>query len=88
MRYGFILKAPFDLYFLDDDNKKLSNIILDSNNLLLKWLPLDTGRLVSSSGEFTLSSCCIGPRFYFKDFEMLKNLDPSLRPAKTIQKLI
>ena len=42
----------------------------------------------SISGEFTLSSCCVGPRFYFKDFEMLKNLDPSLRPAKTIQKLI
>ena len=40
------------------------------------------------SGEFTLSSCCVSPRFYFKDFEMLKNLDPSLRPAKTIQKLI
>ncbi len=39
MRYGFILKTPFDLYFLDDDNKKLSNIILDLNKLLLNdWL--------------------------------------------------
>ena len=42
----------------------------------------------SISGEFTLSNCCVGPRFYFKDFEMLRNIDPSLRPAKAIQELI
>ena len=41
----------------------------------------------SISGEFTLSSFFVGPRFYFKDFEMLRNLDPSLRRAKAIQKL-
>ena len=42
----------------------------------------------SSCSEFKLSSCCFGPGFYFKDFEMLRNLDPSLRRAKAIQKLI
>ena len=32
----------------------------------------------NNSGEFKLSSCCIGNGFSFKDFEMLRNLDPSL----------
>ena len=38
-----------------------------------------------SSGEFTLVSCCVGPGFDFMDFEMLRNIDPSLRPNKALK---
>ena len=38
-----------------------------------------------SRGEFTLISCCVGPGFDFKDFKMLGNIDPSVRPPKAIQ---
>ncbi len=87
MRYGFIFKPPFDLYFLDNDNKKLSNIILDSNNTI-KIITSEYWKAASRSEEFIPSSCCFGPGFYFNDFKMLRNLDPSLRRAKAIQKLI
>ena len=42
----------------------------------------------SSTGEFILTSCCVCSGFEFKDFEMPRNIDPSLRPVKAIKELI
>ena len=78
---------PLNLYFLDDNNKKLRNIRLDSNNPI-EMIPSGYWQAASSSGEFTLTSCCVGPGFDFEDFEMLRNIDPSLRPVNAIKELI
>ena len=83
----YLRGAPLNLYFLDDDNKKLRNIRLDSNNPIER-IPSGYLQAASSSEEFTLTSCPVGTGFDFKDFEMLRNIDPSLRPAKAIQELI
>ena len=82
----YLQGAPLNLYFLDD-KKALKNIRLDSKNPI-EMIPSGYWQAAKSSGEFTLASCCVGPGFDFKDFEMLRNLDPSLRPPKAIQELI
>ena len=60
----------FNLWCLDDDNKLIRNLILDSNN------PIEMSpgywQAAKSTGEFTLVSC-VGPGFDFKDFELLRN---------------
>ena len=83
----YLQGAPLNLYFLDDNNKELRKIRLDSNNPI-EMIPSGYWQAASSSGEFTLTSCCVGPGFEFKDFEMLRNIDPSLRPLKAIKELI
>ena len=83
----YLQGAPLNLYFLDNTNKKLKNIRLDSNNPI-EIIPSGYWQAARSSGEFTLTSCCVGPGFDFKDFEMLRNIDPSLRPEEAIQELI
>ena len=83
----YLKGAPLNLYFLDEDNKKLRNLRLDSNNPI-EMIPSGYWQAASSSGEFSLTSCCVGPGFEFKDFEMLRNIDPSLRPLKAIKELI
>ena len=83
----YLQGAPLSLYFLDDDNKELRNIRLDSNNPI-KMIPSGYWQAARSIGELTLTICCVGPGFDFKDFEMLRNVDPSLRPTKAIKELI
>ena len=83
----YLRGAPLSLYILDDNNKELRNIILDSNNPI-KMIHSGYWQAASSTGEFTLTSCCVGPGFDFKDFEMLRNIDLSLRPTKAIKELI
>ena len=51
-------------------------------------IPSGYWQAASSVGEFTLSSCCVGPGFDFRDFEMLRKIDPSLSPANAIEELI
>ncbi len=83
----YLQGAPLNLYLLDDNNKELKNIRLDSNNPI-EMIPSGYWQAACTTGEFTLTSCCVGPGFDFKDFEMLKNIDPSLRPAKAFPELI
>ena len=83
----YLRGAPLSLYFLDGNNKELRTIRLDSNNPI-EMIPSGYWHAASSTGEFTFTSCCVGPGFDFKDFEMLRNIDPSVRPAKAIQELI
>ncbi len=83
----YLQGAPLNLYFLGDNNKELRNIRLDSNNTI-EMIPSGYWKAASTNGEFTLTSYCVGPGFDFKDFEMLRNIDPSLRPAKAITELI
>ena len=83
----YLQGAPLNLYFLDDNNKELRNIRLDSNNPI-KSIPSGYWQAAISTGEFTLTSCCVGPGFEFKDFEMPRNIDPYLRPSKAIKELI
>jgi len=78
---------PLNLWCLDDGNKELRKLRIDSNNPI-EMIPSGYWQAATSSGEFTLVSCCVGPGFDFSDFEMLRNLDPSLRPTKALKELI
>ena len=79
--------APLDLWCLDDGNKELRKLRIDANNPI-EIIPSGYWQAATTSGAFTLASCCVGPGFNFSDFEMLRNLDPSLRPTKALKELI
>ena len=83
----YLKGAPLNLWCLDDGNHELIKIKLDFNNPI-EMIPSGYWQAAKSSGAFTLASCCVGPGFDFSDFEMLRNLDPSLRPTKALKKLI
>ena len=51
-------------------------------------IPSGYWQAAKSTGEFTLVSCCVAPGFDFKDFEMLRDINLSLRPSKAINELI
>ena len=78
---------PLILWCLDNDNRKLRKLILDSNNPV-EMIPSGYWQAAKSTGEFTLVSCCVGPGFNFRDFEMLKNINQTLRPDKAIHDLM
>ena len=78
---------PLNLWCLDDGNKKIRKIRIDSNNPI-EMIPSGYWQAAKSCGEFTLASCCVGPGFDFSDFEMLRNIEPLLRPTKALQELI
>ena len=79
--------APLNLWCLDDGNKELSKLRIDSNNPI-EMIPSGYWQAAMSSGAFTLVICFVGPGFDFSDFQMLRNLDPSLRPNKALKELI
>ena len=83
----FLQGSPLNLRCLDEDNKKIKNLNLHTNNPI-EIIPAGYWQCASTSGEFTLTSCCVGPGFDFLDFEMLRDLDPSLRPSKAIKDFI
>ncbi len=95
---------PLNLWCLDNDNKLIRNLILDSNNPV-EMIPSGYWQAAKSTGEFTLVSCCVGPGFDFedfetlvsccvgpgfdfKDFELLRNTNHSSRLDKAINDLI
>ena len=83
----YLQGAPLYLWCLDDGDKEVRKLRIDSNNPI-EIIPSGSWQAATSSGEFTLTSCCVGPGFDFSDFEMLRNLDPSLRPTKALKELI
>ncbi len=83
----YLKGAPLNIWCLDNDNKALRKLSINSNNPV-EFIPSGYWQAAKSSGEFTLTSCCVGPGFDFLDFELLKNIDPSLRPAKAIKAFI
>ena len=83
----YIKGSPLNLWCLDHDNKELRKLRIDSNNPI-EMIPSGYWQAAKSLGEFTLASCCVGPGFDFSDFEILRNLDPSLRPSKALRELI
>ncbi len=83
----YLKGAPLNLWSLDNCNKELTKLSLDSNNPI-EMIPSGYWQAAKSSGEFTLASCCVGPGFDFSDFEMLRNIEPHLRPTKALQELI
>ena len=83
----YLKGAPLNLWCLDDGNKKLRKLRIDSNNPI-EMIPSGYWQAAKSSGAFTLASCCVGPGFDFSDFEILRNLDPLLRPTKALKELI
>ena len=83
----YLKGAPLNLWCLDDGNKKLRKFRLDSNNPI-EMIPSGYWQAAKSIGLFTLVSCCVGPGFDFSDFQMLRNLEPSLRPTKALKELI
>ena len=83
----YLKGAPLNLWCLDDDIIKLRKFRLDSNNPI-EMIPSGYWQAAKSIGLFTLASCCVGPGFDFSDFQMLRNLEPSLRPTKALKELI
>ena len=83
----YLKGAPLNLWCLDDGNKELRKLRLDSNNPI-EMIPSGYWQAAISDGEFTLTSCCVGPGFDFSDFEMLRNIDPSTRPTKALMELM
>ncbi len=83
----YLKGAPLNLWCLDDDNKELKKLRLDSNNPI-EMIPSGYWQAATTSGAYTLASCCVGPGFEFLDFEMLKNKKPSLRPTKALKELL
>ena len=79
--------APLNLWCLDDGNKELRKLRIDSKNPI-EIIPSGYWQAAMSSGAFTLTSCCVGPGFDFSDFEMLRNIDPFLRPNKALKEFI
>ena len=65
----------------------MRNLILDSNNPV-EMIPSGYWQAAKSTGEFTLVSCCVGPGFDFKDFELLRNTNHASRLDKAINDLI
>ena len=78
---------PLNLLCLDDDNNLLRNFILDSNNPV-EMVPSGHWQAAKSKGEYTLVSCCVGPGFDFKDFELLINTRHISRLDKAIEDFI
>ena len=83
----FLKGAPLNIWCLDDGNKQLRKLRIDSNNPI-EMIPSGYWQAAKSRIEFTLASCCVGPGFDFSDFEMLRNIESSLRPTKALQELI
>jgi len=83
----YLKGAPLNLWCLDDGNKKLRKLKIDSNNPI-EMIPSGYWQAAKSCGRFTLASCCVGPGFDFSDFEMLRNIDSSLRPNKALRELL
>ena len=83
----YLKGAPLYLWCLDDSNKELRKLRLDSNNPI-EMIPSGYWQAAKSSGAFTLTSWCVGPGFDSSDFDMVRNLDPSLRPTKALRELI
>ena len=74
---------PLDLWILDNDNKLMRNLILDSNNPV-EMIPSGYWQAAKSAGEFTLVSFCVGPGFDFEDFELQRNTNHISRLDKAI----
>ena len=51
-------------------------------------IPSGCWQAAKSKGEFTLVSCCVGPGFDFKDFELLRNTNYISRLDKAIEDFI
>ena len=78
---------PLNLWDLDNDNKLIRHLILDSNNPVV-MIPSGYWQAAKSTGEFTLVSFCVAPGFDFKDFELLRNTNYTYRLDKAINDLI
>ena len=78
---------PLNLWCLDDDNKLIRNLILDSNNPV-EMISSGYWKAAKSTGEFTLVSCYVGHGFDFRDFELLRNTIHVSRLDKVISDLI
>ena len=83
----YLKGAPLNLWCLDDGNKELRKLRIDSNNPI-EMIPSGYWQAAMSSGGYTLACCCVGPGFEFWDFEMLKNKKSSLRPTKALKELL
>ena len=83
-----MLVDPPKITYLDyQSNVNDVGLILDSNNPV-EMIPAGYWQAAKSSGEFTLASCCVGPGFDFKDFELLRNTNHISRLDKAINELI
>ena len=78
---------PLNLWYLDNENKLLIKSILDSNNPV-EMTPSEYWQAAKSTGEFTLVTCCVGPGFDFKDFQLLRNTDRIAGLDKAIKDFI
>ena len=74
MRFGIIWKAsPLELICLAPDMKSINRIMLgpDSPTYII---PADYWQAATTTGDFTLVACSVGPGFDFDDFAMASDL--------------
>ena len=83
----YLWREPKNLWWLDNNNKLIRNLILDSNNLL-EIIPTGYFQASKRNGEFIFVSCCVAPGFDFKDFELLSNTNHATRLDKAINDII
>ena len=83
----YLRRDPLNSWYLYVDKKLIRNLILDSNNPV-EMIPSGYWQAAKSTGEFTLVSCCVGPGFDYKDFELLRDTNHIARLDKAINDLI
>ena len=77
--WTFLDGAPLELFQHTASAETSESCILSRGNPVAV-VPADVWMAARSQGSFSLVSCCVGPGFSFEDFEMLRDLDQSLRP--------
>ncbi len=83
----YLQGAPLTLWRLDPQNKELIILKLDSSNPI-GMISAGWWQAARCEGNFTLTTCCVGPGFDFADFEMLRDLPIQIRPDKAQSELI
>ena len=83
----YLRGSPLYLWCVDSEDTIIEEFKIDANNPI-QIVPSGYWQAAKSSGDFTLSSCCVGPGFDFKDLQFLRDLPFSKRPNKVITELI
>ena len=78
--WTFLDGAPLCLLMHPDSERKTESCLLHRENPVA-CVPAGVWMAARSEGDFSLVSCCVGPGFSFNDFEMLRHVDPSVRPT-------
>ena len=77
--WTFLDGAPLELFQHPASAEETESCIVCRDNPVA-CVPAGVWMAARSQGCFSLVSCCVGPGFSFGDFEMLRGVEPALRP--------